>query len=290
MMSAVDSGVAPGRRRSTRHQRAWYWYDWANSAYVTTTATVLYAPYLTTVAKAAACPGLPDGARLPRRPHVLGIPVAPGSLALYTLTVATIAVRRSCSSSSAPSPTAPPAADAPVRRLRLGRRRSPRPDGLRRRHQLAAGRRARRSSPASASAPRSSSTTRSCADIADAGRARPRLQPRLGVRLPRRRPAARAQPRPGLLPRPGSASTEAPRSASACCRRACGGPAFTLIPLPAVCATCRARWRRPVDGRGGRRRWQRRASCGAPSATCATTRRRCSSCSPTCSTTTASRP
>ena len=34
---------------------AWYWYDWANSAYVTTIATVLFAPYLTSVAEAAAC-------------------------------------------------------------------------------------------------------------------------------------------------------------------------------------------------------------------------------------------
>ncbi|MDQ3095234.1 MAG: MFS transporter, partial [Actinomycetota bacterium] len=31
-------------------QRAWYFYDWANSAYVTTIATVLFAPYLTAVA------------------------------------------------------------------------------------------------------------------------------------------------------------------------------------------------------------------------------------------------
>ncbi|MFV0463823.1 MAG: MFS transporter [Nostocoides sp.] len=41
----------------TRYQRPWYWYDWANSAFVTTVGTVLFGPYLTTVAKAAACPG-----------------------------------------------------------------------------------------------------------------------------------------------------------------------------------------------------------------------------------------
>jgi UMF1 family MFS transporter len=36
-----------------------YWgfclYDWANSGYVTTVATVLFAPYLTSVAETAAC-------------------------------------------------------------------------------------------------------------------------------------------------------------------------------------------------------------------------------------------
>ena len=36
--------------KSTRQQRAWYWYDWANSAYVTTTATVILGPYLTSLA------------------------------------------------------------------------------------------------------------------------------------------------------------------------------------------------------------------------------------------------
>jgi UMF1 family MFS transporter len=41
---------------TNRYHRPWYWYDWANSAFVTTVATVLFAPYLTTVAKKAACP------------------------------------------------------------------------------------------------------------------------------------------------------------------------------------------------------------------------------------------
>ena len=34
---------------------AWTMYDWANSAFVTTTAAVLFAPYLTSVAEQAAC-------------------------------------------------------------------------------------------------------------------------------------------------------------------------------------------------------------------------------------------
>ncbi len=50
----------PAARR--REQRSWYVYDWANSAYVTTTLTVLFGPYLTVVAKRAAC-----GARWPGR-------------------------------------------------------------------------------------------------------------------------------------------------------------------------------------------------------------------------------
>jgi UMF1 family MFS transporter len=90
MISAAPSDVAPGGRRSTRHQRSWYWYDWANSAYVTTAATVLFSPYLTSVATAAACPNLADGAVCRTNLDVLGIPVSPGSLVPYTLTISTI--------------------------------------------------------------------------------------------------------------------------------------------------------------------------------------------------------
>lgn len=85
--------AAPGQRR--RWQRAWYVYDWANSAYVTTTGTVLYTPYMISVANAAACPlgatdpGTVDGACTTTLP-VLGIPVSPGSLPLYAITFATI--------------------------------------------------------------------------------------------------------------------------------------------------------------------------------------------------------
>ena len=77
-------------RPETKEQRAWYWYDWANSAYVTTTATVLMSPYLTTVAEEAACPGLPDGADCTTNLSILGIPVAPGSLWFFTVTFTTV--------------------------------------------------------------------------------------------------------------------------------------------------------------------------------------------------------
>ncbi len=77
----------PQRRRQ---QRAWYFYDWANSAYVTTTLTALYGPYLTVVAKRAACPGQDTDLACRTDLHVLGVPVNPGSLALYAITAATL--------------------------------------------------------------------------------------------------------------------------------------------------------------------------------------------------------
>ena len=48
----VAGGVADLRPLAqAREQKAWYWYDWANSAYVTTIATVLLAPYLIAIAE-----------------------------------------------------------------------------------------------------------------------------------------------------------------------------------------------------------------------------------------------
>ena len=90
MTSAVGSSVEPRRTKDTAHQKAWYWYDWANSAYVTTTLTVLMAPYLTVIAKKAACPNLPSDVACPTNLSVIGIPIAPGSLVFYVLTFSTI--------------------------------------------------------------------------------------------------------------------------------------------------------------------------------------------------------
>jgi UMF1 family MFS transporter len=84
---SIDA-VTPAQR--VREQRAWYVYDWANSAYVTTTATVLFGPYLTVVAKRAACPGQDTDLACGTALQVLGLPVSPGSLALYTVTAATL--------------------------------------------------------------------------------------------------------------------------------------------------------------------------------------------------------
>ncbi|MEO7129976.1 MAG: MFS transporter [Dermatophilaceae bacterium] len=77
-------------RPETKEQRAWYWYDWANSAYVTTTATVLMGPYLTHVATQSVCPGIADDTACMVNLDVLGIPISPGSVYAYTVTLSTI--------------------------------------------------------------------------------------------------------------------------------------------------------------------------------------------------------
>lgn len=71
--------LGPVNRR--KEHRAWYWYDWVNSAFATTVAGVLFAPYLITVAEKAA---------VDDRISVLGISVAPGSLPSYVITVSTL--------------------------------------------------------------------------------------------------------------------------------------------------------------------------------------------------------
>lgn len=89
-MTPTDPPDQLDSRSRRREQRAWYFYDWANSAYVTTTLTALYGPYLTVVAKRAACPGQSTDLQCSTNLHVLGIPVSPGSLALYAVTTATL--------------------------------------------------------------------------------------------------------------------------------------------------------------------------------------------------------
>ncbi|MBO1754654.1 MFS transporter [Allobranchiibius sp. CTAmp26] len=83
-----------GGRSSTpeqlRLQSRWYWYDWSVTAYITVTLAVLFSPYLTSIANKAACPTQPSDRTCHADLHVLGIPVAPGSLVPYTITVATI--------------------------------------------------------------------------------------------------------------------------------------------------------------------------------------------------------
>jgi MFS transporter, UMF1 family len=88
---ASDPPGYPPLAQRRREQRGWYVYDWANSAYVTTIGTVLFAPYLTSVAETAAC-GAPGTVEAPCRVDlsVLGLPVSPGSLAFYVVTVSTI--------------------------------------------------------------------------------------------------------------------------------------------------------------------------------------------------------
>jgi UMF1 family MFS transporter len=72
-------------------QKAWFYYDWANSAYITTIGTVLYAPYLTSVAEKSAC-GFAgtDDHKCTTNLHVLGLSVSAGSLVFYIVTISTI--------------------------------------------------------------------------------------------------------------------------------------------------------------------------------------------------------
>ncbi|MEI2775637.1 MAG: MFS transporter [Tetrasphaera sp.] len=86
----ADLADSPDYAANVKYIRPWYWYDWANSAFVTTIGTVLYGPYITTIAKAAACPGQDSDLECTTNLSVLGIPIAPGSLAPYTTTFATI--------------------------------------------------------------------------------------------------------------------------------------------------------------------------------------------------------
>jgi MFS transporter, UMF1 family len=73
-----------------RQQRAWNWYDWANSAYYTTVLSVMFAPYMITVAgRAAGCPD-PDET-CDRTVSLLGLHLAAGSLPFYLTSFATIA-------------------------------------------------------------------------------------------------------------------------------------------------------------------------------------------------------
>ena len=73
----------------TPEQRAWGWYDWANSAYYTTVLSVMFAPYMITVAGRAAGCSDPD-ATCDRTVSVLGLHLAAGSLPSYLTSFATI--------------------------------------------------------------------------------------------------------------------------------------------------------------------------------------------------------
>jgi len=82
-MSNPPAGIADLASIARRkEQRAWYFYDWANSAYVTTVTTVLFGPFLIPIAEQAA---------VDNRVSVLGfLPVAPGALPAYIITFSTI--------------------------------------------------------------------------------------------------------------------------------------------------------------------------------------------------------
>ena len=257
------------RRRRPAGQRAlppssWYWYDWANSAYVTTTATVLFAPYLTAVAESRRVPGLADGepAHRPRRPRASRSPPAPWSP--FTLTLADDRLGRGADLRRRDRRPVAPAGPA-ARRFAVGGRRRGVRDVPRRRHQLAARRpAAHRGQPL----PRRLAGRLRLAPVPDRepGRARPGLHPRLGPGLPRRRPAARPQPRAGQLhdtlgPRQGR------RRAG---QHALGGPVVGRLHPHPVLGLWRLRGTTatPVARVRGRRRRQPAPARPRPSASC----------------------
>ncbi|MEA2494287.1 MAG: transporter, family [Thermoleophilaceae bacterium] len=90
-MSAATTEFADlGPLNRAREQKAWYWYDWANSAYYTTVLSVLFAPYMITVAgRAAGCGDSADDT-CDKTVSVLGIHVAAGSLPFYLTSAATL--------------------------------------------------------------------------------------------------------------------------------------------------------------------------------------------------------
>ncbi|GAA4821758.1 MFS transporter [Nocardioides caeni] len=89
MSSAGIADLGPLNRR--KEQRAWFFYDWANSAFATTIAGVLFAPYLISIAEQAACGFVGDDDRTCRESlDVLGLAISPGSLPSYVITLSTV--------------------------------------------------------------------------------------------------------------------------------------------------------------------------------------------------------
>jgi UMF1 family MFS transporter len=75
-------GIADlGPLAQEKEQKAWYWYDWANSAFATTVAGVLFGPYLIAIAENDA---VNDEVSL------LGLQVDPGALPAFIVTTSTL--------------------------------------------------------------------------------------------------------------------------------------------------------------------------------------------------------
>jgi UMF1 family MFS transporter len=82
-MSAAPPGIADlGPLSRAREQKAWYWYDWANSAYTTTIATVFFGPYFISLAENA----VGEGGRF----ELASVSLPPGSLFFWLITLSTI--------------------------------------------------------------------------------------------------------------------------------------------------------------------------------------------------------
>jgi MFS transporter, UMF1 family len=90
-VSGNQESVALERAQRSREQKAWNWYDWANSAYYTTVLSVLFAPYMITVAGRAAGCGSSADETCSKTVDLLGLHLAAGSLPFYLTSFATIA-------------------------------------------------------------------------------------------------------------------------------------------------------------------------------------------------------
>ena len=87
----VRPGAPPARDGRRRDRVGFYAYAFANHSYVAIVGTVLFAPYLTSVAERAACGfSSTTGHRCEQSLSVLGIPVSPGSLVFYAVPLATV--------------------------------------------------------------------------------------------------------------------------------------------------------------------------------------------------------
>jgi UMF1 family MFS transporter len=78
----VEQARMTGAEATDRRRQAWYLYGWASHVFPTIVVTVFMSRYLTSVAENAVGK---EG-----RVHVLGIPIAPGSLFVYTVTASTV--------------------------------------------------------------------------------------------------------------------------------------------------------------------------------------------------------
>ena len=82
-MNEAAGGVADLRPLArAREQRAWYWYDWANSAYTTTIGTVFFGPYFINLAENA----VGEEGRF----DVAMFSLPPGALFFWLITLSTI--------------------------------------------------------------------------------------------------------------------------------------------------------------------------------------------------------
>ncbi|EAP99064.1 putative integral membrane protein [Janibacter sp. HTCC2649] len=89
-MSAPTATADVASLDRRQQQNAWNWYDWANSAFYTTVLSVMFAPYLSTIAgNAAGC--LDEEDPCSRTVSVLGLHLSAGSLPFYLTSFATIA-------------------------------------------------------------------------------------------------------------------------------------------------------------------------------------------------------